>query len=336
MLSALINWILIKYSVNLGVRNISRSEEIRWQKRKPSVGGLSFYLVFVILFAIVSNIALISSSEQMNFQINHNLCFLAVSTMGFFIGLIDDAKNTNPLLKLLGQISCGIVFVLFGLVIPIAPSFIWNSILTVLWTVFLMNSINMLDNMDGLTASISIIILMGCILHIGFDFSSLPALMAVVTIGALLGFIYYNWHPSRIYMGDSGSQFLGIILAYLSILFLWKNRSAEGGYFQINQFFAPFMIFTIPIFDTTTVTIHRLLRRQSPFVGGKDHLSHHLVFLGLKDWQSVCVLALINIAFVVIAIVFNQIQFYFPMLFIWFISFGILQFLYIKAKHKTL
>lgn len=332
VLSGLINWILIKYSVNLGVRNLSQKEEIRWQKRKPSIGGLSFYIVFLILYAILSNLVLLKYIENIEFNNGNELCLLAVATLGFLIGLIDDAKNTNPILKLLGQILCGLVLVAFGIVIPLSPNFVWNSIMTILWTVFLMNSINMLDNMDGLTTSVSIIILFSCLLFLGLQLTSLSSLMVVSIIGALIGFLFYNWHPSRIYMGDSGSQFLGVILAHLSILVLWNNRNLDGGYFQINQIFLPLLAFTTPIFDTTTVTIHRLMRRQSPFVGGKDHLSHHLVFLGLKDWQAVSLLALINLVFVFIGVYFNQPQFYFIIFLLWIFTFSILQYFYIKAK----
>lgn len=335
VLSVLINWILIKYSVNLGIRNLSRKEEIRWQKRKPSVGGLSFYLVFLILYAVVSNLVFLNVFGNISFQIKNDLSLVIVATMGFFIGLIDDAKNTNPLLKLLGQIICGIVLVSFGLIIPISPNIVWNGIFTILWTVFLMNSINMLDNMDGLTASVSTLILFGFLLYIGFGFIMLSSIMILTIIGALIGFLYYNWNPSRIYMGDSGSQFLGIALAHLSILLLWENRTLEGGYFQVNQFFLPLMVFTIPIFDTTTVTIHRLLRRQSPFVGGKDHLSHHLVFLGLKDWQSVSTLAFINLVFVLLSYFFNHTKYYLPIFALWLLVFICLQYFYIKAKKNS-
>ena len=332
VLSGVINWILIKYSVNLGVRNLSPKEEIRWQKRKPSIGGLSFYIVFLILYAILSN--LVSMQYLGNIQFDHSkeLSLVSVATLGFLIGLIDDAKNTNPILKLLGQIICGLVLVAFGLIIPLSPNTVWNSIMTVLWTVFLMNSINMLDNMDGLTASISIIILFSCFLHLGLKLTSLSSLMMVSIIGALIGFLYYNWHPSRIYMGDSGSQFLGVILAHLSILFLWNNRNSDGGYFQINQLFLPLLAFTTPIFDTTTVTIHRLMRRESPFVGGKDHLSHHFVFLGMKDWQAVTLLASINLVFVFIGVYFNHPPFYLIVFIFWIITFLVLQYFYSKAK----
>ena len=141
---------MIKFSVNLGVRNLNLKEEIRWQKKKPSVGGLSFYIVFLIFFTVVSNLILTEIMGDVSYSFYRDLSLLVSGSIGFFIGLIDDARNTNPLLKLLGQILCGIVIVAFGCTIPLSPNVVWNGIFTVFWVVFLMNSINMLDNMDRL------------------------------------------------------------------------------------------------------------------------------------------------------------------------------------------
>jgi UDP-GlcNAc:undecaprenyl-phosphate GlcNAc-1-phosphate transferase len=89
-------------------------------------------------------------------------------------------------------------------------------------------------------------------------------------------------------MGDTGSQFLGAFLSALSIVFIWNFREPDGPYFQIRQFVAPLLIFIVPLIDTATVAIRRMLRGHSPFVGGKDHITHHLAMLGLKD-NFVCI-----------------------------------------------
>jgi UDP-GlcNAc:undecaprenyl-phosphate GlcNAc-1-phosphate transferase len=336
-LSIFINWLLIKFSFNLGVRNINESEK-RWQERKPSLGGISFYLNFLIFFIGILFYLMIHKIEIDNIKSIIGL-FLSAS-IGFFIGLIDDAKNTNPLLKLMGQLICGLVLVYFGITIPISTNIIWNAIFTVFWTVFLMNSINMLDNMDGLTSLISLYIITAIItLHFNISVTFEIAIMMVVT-SSILGFLYFNWSPSKIYMGDSGSQFLGIFLAYISILYIWDYRIDNGGYFQINQLLIPFFIFTIPIFDTSTVFIHRILRGQSPFVGGRDHLSHHLVYSGLKEWQAVLTLGIINLIFSAIAlyrVLFTVEILYFDIyLFtIWIGTFLFLQWFYVHSlKHK--
>jgi UDP-GlcNAc:undecaprenyl-phosphate GlcNAc-1-phosphate transferase len=332
LISTTVNWVLLNYSINLGIRNISAKEEIRWQKHKSSIGGLSFYIVFLIFYAILSNLILVNAIPNASFDFYRDVSLMSAASIGFFIGLIDDARNTNPLLKLLGQIICGVTLVCFNQIIPISPNLFWNSFFTILWVVFLMNSINMLDNMDGLTASISNSILIGCAIIFVIENYTLSNIITISIIGTLLGFLIFNWYPSRIYMGDSGSQFLGIVLAHISIYTLWQNRTADGGYFQLNQFFLPLLFFTIPIFDTTTVIIHRLLRKQSPFVGGKDHISHHLVFLGLKDWQAVSLLLIINMIFIIIGLKWNEPKFYGCILVLWIASFLIFQYVYIKAK----
>lgn len=335
VLSTFVNWILVKYSINLGVRNITVKEEVRWKKRKPSVGGISFYIIFLMLYAILSNLAFLNILPNIDFQLHRDLSLLVTVSFGFLIGLVDDARNTNPLLKFLSQILCGLILVAFFQVIPFSPNHIWNSALTVFWAVFLMNSINMLDNMDGLTSSICFCILMGILFLIGCQFQSLTSIFILIISGTLIGFLFYNWHPARIYMGDSGSQFLGIALAHLSITFLWQQRIQEGGYFQLQQIFLPFLFFTIPIFDTATVSIHRLLRRQSPFVGGKDHLSHHFVYLGLKDWQAVLTLGFINCLFILIGLYFYQTKYIVHIFGVWILSFIIIQYFYQKAKKRS-
>ena len=299
VVSLIFNWILIKFSLNLGIRNLSKEEEVRWQHRKPSVGGIAFYICFLIFFSAVFLLFQPAPASE-----NHIPLSLLIScSLGFIIGLIDDARNTNPIWKLSGQILCAITLCSFDIVIQISPNLLWNYILTVLWVVFLMNSINMLDNMDGLTTTISIFILFSIIIS-QIQSESFYIVLTSCMISALFGFLFFNWNPSRIYMGDSGSQFLGILLAHISIVYLWGNRSSNGGYFQVEQFFLPMIFFTVPIYDTMTVFIHRLLKGNSPFVGGRDHLSHHLVYLGFKDYQSVLILCMINLSAIAIGFYF--------------------------------
>lgn len=331
--SVLINWVLINFSSNLGVRNINKAEEIRWQVRKPSLGGLSFFIVFLILNSVLAYMSHIGGDNVLGSDIEIGI--LLSLTVGFLIGLIDDAKNTNPILKLLGQVLCGIILVKFGIIIHLSDNFLWNSFFTLFWVVFLMNSINMLDNMDGLTSLISILILMG--IYFFSSHATFLNIKIVIIIGSLIGFLLFNWHPSRIYMGDSGSQFLGVALAIFSILVVWNERTSFGGFFQLNQIFLPFFIFTIPIFDTTTVFIHRLLRKQSPFVGGKDHLSHHFVYLGLKDNQSVTVLSIISFIFILLGLIVqwhykDKYNIFMYLFIFWVLSFVFLQLIYIRAK----
>lgn len=285
LLSFLINWLLLRFSRNLGVRGQQNQDQVRWSSDvKPSLGGLSFFLIFLITAAFVGyipddNISLIS---------NHSLIGLvAATTLGFIIGLADDSYNTNPLVKFIGQLTCAFILIFSNIYIQATGIISVDYFITILWVVGLMNSINMLDNMDGITASTSLVIILFTLLllpNTNFTHDPIKILMIGVA-GAIVGFLFFNWNPAKMYMGDTGSQFLGVFLAGISILFLWNERNSTSGIIQLKQFVLPLLLFTVPLMDTMTVFIRRLLRKQSPFVGGKDHTTHQLVFFGLTERQ---------------------------------------------------
>ncbi len=114
-------------------------------------------------------------------------------------------------------------------------------------------------------------------------------------IASLAGFLFHNWHPSRMYMGDTGSQFLGVFLAYIGIRFFWNATSAEGILEPARQIMAAVIVFLLPIADTTVVSISRISGGRSPFIGGRDHTTHHLSYAGLSDGQVALVYAGISL-----------------------------------------
>lgn len=288
--SFLINYLLLKFSFNLGSRNNIAFKQVRWSSHvKPSVGGISFFIVFLISIAIIGLIP-----KEQNFVMDKQMVgIMAASTLGFLMGLADDAYNTNPLIKFLMQVSCAVILLACGIKTNISNIEVINILFTITWVVGLMNSINMLDNMDAITGSISSLIIGGLItvaLVSGNVSGNLYLYLLVGVLGSIIGFLYFNWSPSRIYMGDTGSQFLGVFLASTSILYFWQFNDGNQGVFQIKPFVIPALFFIVPLIDTTTVTIRRLMKKQSPFVGGKDHITHHLAYLGLKDRQVAYVL----------------------------------------------
>jgi len=289
-LSLAINYLLLKFSFNLGTRNNLAFRQVRWTAHvKPSIGGISFFIIFLLSWGIYGFI----SQEKGIVPDKQIIGIVAATSLGFLAGLYDDAFNTNPLLKFILQLSCGIILLTFNVKINISNIELINILFTLVWVIGLMNSINMLDNMDGVTASISAFIIAGLIGvlaitgHAAFDFYML---ILIGVLGALVGFLKFNWSPSRIFMGDTGSQFLGVFLASTSMIFLWKFNEGNQGLFQVKPFVLPALFFIIPIIDTTTVTVRRLLRGQSPFVGGKDHITHHFAYLGLKEKNIVFLL----------------------------------------------
>jgi UDP-GlcNAc:undecaprenyl-phosphate GlcNAc-1-phosphate transferase len=320
LLSLAINYLLLKFSFNLGSRNNLAFKQVRWTSHvKPSIGGISFFIIFLLSWGVYGFL----SQERGVVPDKSILGIVAASSLGFLAGLYDDAFNTNPLLKFVLQLTCGLLLTFFDVKIIISNIEFLNILFTLIWVVGLMNSINMLDNMDGVTGSISAIILIGLICVLGITgHSSADFYMLTMTgvLGAILGFLKFNWSPSKIFMGDTGSQFLGVFLAATSIVFFWQFNEGNQGAFQVKPFVLPALFFIIPIVDTTTVTIRRLLRGQSPFVGGKDHLTHHLAFLGLKERNVVLILMATTVLSFPIAILLitNQAAWNF------YVSFGVL------------
>jgi UDP-GlcNAc:undecaprenyl-phosphate/decaprenyl-phosphate GlcNAc-1-phosphate transferase len=319
-LSLAINYLLLKFSFNLGSRNNVAFKQVRWTAHvKPSIGGISFFIIFLLSWGIYGFI----SQEKGIVPDKQIIGIVAATSLGFLAGLYDDAFNTNPLLKFILQLTCGVILIAFNVKITISNLEFVNIFFTLMWVIGLMNSINMLDNMDGVTGSISAFIvagIIGVLLMTGHSASDFYMLILIGVLGSLIGFLRFNWSPSKIFMGDTGSQFLGVFLASTSIIFLWRFNEGNQGLLQVKPFVLPALFFIIPIIDTTTVTVRRLLRGQSPFVGGKDHITHHFAYLGLKESNIVLLLlATTLLSFPVAALlVKNQFAWNF------YVSFGVL------------
>lgn len=277
------NGLFLQFASNLGMRNNS-DHLIRWSSTtKPALGGVSFFILFLLSIASYS----IFFEENKLLYNPKFLGFLAASVLGFLIGLADDAYNTKPILKLGGQLACAVILVISGNKIVFFGNEILDIGLTFFWIIGLMNSINMLDNMDGITSTVSISIILSSLFILLWknDLYNPDFILLEGVLCALIGFLFYNWNPSKMYMGDTGSQFLGVFLAAIGINYFWMGHEAQGYRIQTKQFIEPLLIFMIPIIDTTIVTVNRLLRGQSPMVGGRDHTTHHLSYMGLTDRQ---------------------------------------------------
>lgn len=300
VISLLLNGLFLRFSRNLGIR--TEDDLIRWAPtQKPSLGGITFFFLFLI------SIASYSVFFPYKFIPHDKPMFgmLGAVVLAFLMGLADDAYNTKPLLKFIAQITCGLIVSETGYRIELTSIEALNIAFTVLWVVGLMNSINMLDNMDAITATVSLFILLECfvILILSHNYYSNHLMVIIGVSGSLLGFLFYNWHPSKLFMGDTGSQFLGVILAILGIEYFWNHPDADGNFVRSKQIIIALLAFLIPITDTATVVINRLLRKKSPFVGGKDHTTHHLSYAGLSDSQVAMVFAGISIVSLVLIVV---------------------------------
>ena len=317
LLSVVMNTIFLKFSKNLGRRNVDESI-VRWSPiSKPALGGISFYIIFLVTYMLYT-LLFHPVLDYLNFQ---NLGVLLASGMAFLMGLSDDAYNTNPLLKFLVQVACGMVLILTGTFISFFELPLFNYLLTIIWVVAVMNSINMLDNMDSITTVVSLFIIF-CAISVAWispNFNHFFISSLIGISGGLVGFLFFNWHPSKMFMGDTGSQFLGIFLATFGIIYFWNNQSVGGVEEAVSkQLIIVLLAFVIPISDTLTVIINRIRRGQSPFVGGKDHTTHHLSYLGLSDrnvaqiFSGICI-----VSFILIYVIVNV----FP---VWDISYSLI------------
>ncbi len=283
ILAVVCNVLLLNFSKSLGIRN-KNDVIVRWSSEsKPSLGGVSLFIVFIFAAIAYS----IIFGETNIFQNHKYVGLFLAGSLAFAMGLADDAYNTKPMLKLGVQVLCGVIFVMSGTYVMLFDNIYIDGGLTILWVIIIMNSLNMLDNMDGITGTTSLFILISCLMSswiiLGFNMN-IWSLSLVSMIGALLGFLSMNIHPSKLFMGDAGSQFIGAFVAFFGMEFLINS----GTHLQQHSWLGlcvTMVAFTPAAVDTLTVVINRLKRGQSPMVGGKDHTTHHLVYAGLNDIQ---------------------------------------------------
>jgi UDP-GlcNAc:undecaprenyl-phosphate/decaprenyl-phosphate GlcNAc-1-phosphate transferase len=299
--SIIINSILIRFARTLGIRN-NPELHIRWSPTvKPALGGISFFMIFLFSFLFIGLTLGNFNSYMSDMKL---LGFLYAVTLAFLMGLADDAFDTRPLLKFSTQIICAIILLATGTKVNCFQSEFLNYLVTMLWVVGLMNSINMLDNMDGITTLVSIVIFGYFIIESLFRHAALnpETLMCLSVLGALVGFLIFNWHPSKMFMGDTGSQFLGVFLAIMGIEWCWNIPvSGTASYFPVKNIILAGLVFILPLADTTTVFINRLLKGKSPFIGGKDHTTHHLFFKGITEKRIAVLFVIIGSISCVIA-----------------------------------
>lgn len=282
LFSFLLNALFLRFSHTLGIRN-NKETIIRWSSTsKPAFGGVSFYIVFLISVASYS----IFFDTQDIWWNKKMVGLLGTATLAFMMGLSDDAYDTKPLLKLFVQILCGSILCYSGIHIGIFQNMMVNYFLTIFWVVGVMNSVNMLDNMDAIATIVAIMIFSAASLFIYSSdaHNSIYFLMLIGLIASLSGFLIFNWHPSKLYMGDTGSQLIGLMLAAIGIIYFWNDSSSlESTIYVSKQLLIVATIFILPIADTTIVVINRILEGKSPFIGGKDHTTHNLYYRGITE-----------------------------------------------------
>jgi UDP-GlcNAc:undecaprenyl-phosphate GlcNAc-1-phosphate transferase len=244
----------------------------------PRLGGIAMYGAVVI--------ALLVFRER--FGLNQLVSILLGATWVSLLGVVDDGWGLRPVLKLTGQVVGAVILILAGVQVQFLSSEALNWAVTIIWVVGLTNAINFLDNMDGLSGGIAAIASAFFLLLAVQNGQYLVGVLSAALLGASFGFLVYNFNPATIFMGDTGSLFLGFMLAAAGIKLRFPNNT------DAITWMVPVLVLGVPIFDTTLVVFSRIRRGLHPATPGKDHTSHRLVRMGFTQREAVMALYLVG------------------------------------------
>jgi UDP-GlcNAc:undecaprenyl-phosphate/decaprenyl-phosphate GlcNAc-1-phosphate transferase len=271
----------------------------------PRWGGLAMWISMALTFAIVSHLSLVGKSFG-----RETLGIFLASTLLLAIGLIDDRFELDALTKLAGQALAAGILLIFGIqvlwlpingVITLPPSI--GQLVTVLIVLVTINAVNFIDGLDGLAAGIVAIsgaafFAFAYLLAViyGFSRAGAPSLITAVIIGICIGFLPHNAHPAKIFMGDSGSMFLGLLLAASAITLTGQIDpnaiSAEKLGPTLLPLALPFAVLAIPLIDLFSAIIRRLRAGQSPFSSDKEHMHHRILRAGNSHLRTTLIMYL--------------------------------------------
>ncbi len=277
----------------------------RWHKKPTALlGGIAIYLGMGVSVFITADFSTIlphffRTSDPLHLPSIGAVIWIGITFL-FFLGLLDDFLSLKPHTKLVGQILIASFVAFLGFRLHWFISLTLDTMVTIAWIVGITNAFNLLDNMDGLCAGI------GCIAAVFltllfWNTTPVASLIALAVAGTLAAFLIFNFNPASIFMGDSGSLTIGFVLALLSLYF-----SETGTTNILSKVALPVMLMLVPIFDTTLVTVIRLLSGRKAYTGGRDHTSHRLVLMGFSVRRSVSLLYGIAIVSGVSAIFVSQ------------------------------
>lgn len=302
----------IRFARKVGALDIPKESRKIHKKPMPRLGGLAVIAGFAISVIYLLIVMTIEGTIDLFGQDQYY-----IKLAGFFIGMIilglfcfmDDLKNINPFIKLIGQILAAIVVTLSGIQITrvsipffdtIFPEQIVSIIITVIWIVGITNAINLIDGLDGLSSGVSLISCISLLIIFALNGSPLISILLVTALaGAILGFLPYNFNPARTFLGDTGSNFLGYTLSIISILGMAKTYTAI-------VIIAPLIVFAIPLLDTTLAIIRRIIKTKSlkgVFKADKEHLHHKIMKRGYSQKQAVLILYGLSATFGMFAII---------------------------------
>ena len=271
----------------------------------PLLGGLGIWLAFnlTVAFGLIFLVQIFPKLglpllESFNAFVpgvkNAFPTLLVISLGGFLImllGLVDDIKTISFKAKLLGQLFVAVSVAAAGVRITVfLPNLFLSFIVTVLWLIFIINAFNLMDNMDGLSSGVAIVAAAIFLIVSIQNGQVFVGAMLAIFVGVNLGFLVYNFPPASIFMGDSGSMFIGYMLAVLTIMNTYYTEGASTAMPVVM----PLLILAVPIYDTLSVIYIRLKDKVSIFTADRKHFSHRLVNLGMRKPQAVVFIYLVS------------------------------------------
>ena len=290
---ALIIPFIKKMAIHINAVDIPGGRHIH-EKLMPKLGGLAIFFGFLLGYMLFCQ-----QTPQM-------ISILIGSIIIIVFGMFDDIKRLPPSTQFIGQIISACVVVFYGNIVMheisaygIYLNFgVFAPFITIIFIVALMNCLNFIDGLDGLAGGIATIFFVTISIIINYTgiFNGLDASLSLIMIGATLGFLLHNFHPAKIFLGNSGSMFLGYMISVISLLG-FKNVT-------ITSFIIPVLILAVPILDTLFAIIRRLLKGESPTHGDKKHLHHQLLEMTSSQVKTVLIIYLINILFSFASVVY--------------------------------
>ena len=312
LIAALVTFVSTPFVVKLATRMnwVVAPDERRVHKvPTPDVGGIAMFMGFVVALAIAWKMGRFSPVFNNN---SEPLGVLLAAVVIFATGLVDDIREISSPAKVTGTVIAGLVLVYFGATmfyfrVPFLDVFVlsndWIPLITILWLMGMSQAVNLIDGLDGLAAGIVAIAAASFFLYSrrlddlgALAQPNMGPLIAIIALGVCLGFLPHNFNPAKIFMGDSGALFLGLLMAV--------STSVVGGradpdsqtytpgqtYFFLAPLFIPLFILGVPILDTLFAIIRRAVNRQGMATADKGHLHHRLMNLGHGQRRSVLIL----------------------------------------------
>jgi UDP-GlcNAc:undecaprenyl-phosphate GlcNAc-1-phosphate transferase len=289
-------WALLRSPA--GARLVAVPTGERWhEETTPTYGGVGIFAGFVAGVLAALAVGAVEWSGELG-------GILAGVTVLFVAGLVDDLRHLSPLAKLAAQVAAAVIVLASGLSVELVGNDVLAWGIGLLWLVGITNAFNLLDNMDGLAATLAAIACAYFAIDAVTEHENETVLVLSLALGvACAGFLPFNLRPGRsahVFMGDSGSQVLGFGLASLALASSWTVAGTTTATILL-----PLLILAIPILDTTLVTLKRLAERRPVTQGGRDHTSHRLVYYGLSEAKAVLLLALVAAAIGATALAYN-------------------------------